>query len=361
MSEQQNSTIIDIALKFVQESIEELDDNEIPLSHKIRKSIRIATLLSDYDNLLWLRHEMINFSDDSARERIKDEIISHYAPEDLKNVLVKFIQAYVDERQSVTVDVYGNIREEKKVCISSAPEIEESIHTLTAEKDDIIPLEGLSTQEIGIIKTQSGKMRTILRVNIKQSNDILQRIKQRLFDFLNEKEKELLHGRMGSDIFEKNREYVDNRLKEIAPDALEKFKSAYERLRGLNAESGSHALLSCRRILKSLADALYPHTDKVIKGPDGKERKMSEDKYKNRLWQFVTDKVKVSKARDLLLTNIEDLGNKIDKIYDLSSKGVHAEVKDSEINQCFIQTYLLVGDLLRLADEKSALTIDEDN
>jgi len=41
--------------------------------------------------------------------------------------------------------------------------------------------------------------------------------------------------------------------------------------------------------------------------------------------------------------------------YELSCKGVHAEVSEFELNQCVIQTYLLVGDILRLTESDSGI------
>jgi hypothetical protein len=53
--------------------------------------------------------------------------------------------------------------------------------------------------------------------------------------------------------------------------------------------------------------------------------------------------------------SITDTGNRVDALYDLASKGVHDEVSVEEVDQAVIQTYLLVGDLLRLAQETGAL------
>jgi hypothetical protein len=44
-------------------------------------------------------------------------------------------------------------------------------------------------------------------------------------------------------------------------------------------------------MIKSLADALYPVTNQEQAGLDGMPRKMSDDAYKNRLLQYVSEKV----------------------------------------------------------------------
>ena len=152
-----------------------------------------------------------------------------------------------------------------------------------------------------------------------------------------------------SDIFEQYRRDVDMKLGTIAPKALKQFEAADRCLSEESPEVGSQALLSCRRILKSVADKLYPACEEPVMGSDGKERKLTEDKYIARLWQFVADRKKGSAAGDLLLTQINDLGHRIDHVYNLASKGVHGNVNKSEVNQCVIQTYLVIGDILRLA------------
>src|SRR5262249_52760910 len=125
-------------------------------------------------------------------------------------------------------------------------------------------------------------------------------------------------------------------------------------------ESDSQALTSCRRILKSLADALYPSRDEPVTGVDGKLHQVTDDAYVNRLWQFVAERVKGHAAGDLLLSEVTALGNRVENIYDLSSKGVHADPSHAEAVQCVLQTYLVIGDILRVADNDSAINADLD-
>jgi hypothetical protein len=67
------------------------------------------------------------------------------------------------------------------------------------------------------------------------------------------------------------------------------------------------------------------------------------------------------KSGELLLSTINDLGTRIDKVYDLSCKGVHNNVPEFEVNQCVIQTYLIIGDILRLYDNRSAIGLEDHN
>jgi hypothetical protein len=55
----------------------------------------------------------------------------------------------------------------------------------------------------------------------------------------------------------------------------------------------------------------------------------------------------------------------VEALNDLASKGVHSDIAEYEADQCMIQTYLTIGDLLRLDDRTSAAatesTAGEDN
>ena len=160
-------------------------------------------------------------------------------------------------------------------------------------------------------------------------------------------EKEILYHNAVEDVFARNRRFVESRLSVIAPEVLDQFNSAQQRIWEGDDEARSQALLSCRRILKSLADHVYPALDTQVVGSDGKEHSMTDDKYINRLWQFVSDAGSKT-SYELLRAQIGDFEKRIDGLYGVASKGVHARPDGFEVDQCVIQTWLVIGDILRL-------------
>ena len=50
---------------------------------------------------------------------------------------------------------------------------------------------------------------------------------------------------------------------------------------------------------------------------------------------------------EILNQNIEDLVKRVEKINELACKGVHGKVSEMETNQCVIQMYIVLGDLIR--------------
>ncbi|MBN1594273.1 MAG: hypothetical protein JW941_13600 [Candidatus Coatesbacteria bacterium] len=333
---------IEKVAKLVSEALDDLDSSDKKLSAVIRKAIRIARLRNDFENLWWLEYEMCSMDDDGARMRAGQEIKSHLTKKDYDILKERYAHAYQNERKlGMSLDQRGQIKSKTTLCIFPVEEIEDRVALMEKEAE-----------------RTSNHLRYSLGAIIQDRLAVITRIRQRVHAFLSETERQLAFGQLNSDIFEQNRLYVDSRLQKIAPDILEKFASAYKRLGEGDSEARSQALTSCRRILKSLADHLYPATHQPVKCADGKERKLTDDKFINRLLQFIAEKVKGRTSGDLLLADLEDLGGRLEKVHDLSCKGVHAEISSLETNQCVIKTYLLLGDILRLAEEGSGLYSD---
>lgn len=174
-------------------------------------------------------------------------------------------------------------------------------------------------------------------------SDIVQNIKNRIY---RETTNILIYLKFRGSIetiFEYTKKRVDSKLVDVCPDAIEKFTSAYERLRETNPESWAQAVTTCRRILKDFADEIYPPKDELVNG-----RKVGEEEYINRLWAFASENIKSDTNKKLIQSELEYLGRRIDSIYDLTCKGTHAEISREEAERAIIWTYLLIGDLIKL-------------
>jgi hypothetical protein len=99
---------------------------------------------------------------------------------------------------------------------------------------------------------------------------------------------------------------------------------------------------SCRRFLEQLADALYPPRKERIK-----DRDLGRDKYLNRLWAYVEAQISGSQ-QELILANLKDLGNRIDRLNKAASKGVHAGVDTGEVGRLLSSLLVVTHDILAL-------------
>lgn len=158
--------------------------------------------------------------------------------------------------------------------------------------------------------------------------------------------KRLSFGEIPSRQFDFIRDRVDGLLLDICPDAIEKFMVAYERLSSNSSENWSQALTACRRVIKSVADAIYPP-----KKTSKEERKLGEEQYINRLWAFLDENAGAGSDKDLAKAHVNYLGAFIQKLNDKASKGVHADVRYEEAVKSVLYTYLTLGDILDVASD----------
>lgn len=159
---------------------------------------------------------------------------------------------------------------------------------------------------------------------------------------------ELHYGDIAQAIFERRRVEVDGRLKDLCPTALEQFVSAYQRLQSKTEEDWSQALLSCRRILKSFADSVFPPREERYLGSDGREHDISEDMYINRLIAFIDQNAPSATFGAVTRAQVEYLGDLLGTLHEATHKGVHARVTRREADSTVLLTYLLLSDLVDL-------------
>lgn len=82
--------------------------------------------------------------------------------------------------------------------------------------------------------------------------------------------------------FDLLKDAVDDKLFEIDPELAEQLMLAFKAISSSSKEEWSQALTTCRRLLESLADSLYPAHDETIE-----KRTFKQNQYVNRLWQFM--------------------------------------------------------------------------
>lgn len=185
--------------------------------------------------------------------------------------------------------------------------------------------------------------------SIKDNSKRIEIIKLKLYDYILKIYNELLYGNLVEDIFRTNRNIVDEKLVNYCPETIKKLSSIYDNLSSSNKEDWSNAIHSCRRILKEVADNLYPSTDEIIK-IGKKEIKLGEEQYINRLIQYIDGKSNSKTYKNIVGSSLEDIGKKLDALNDAACKGTHTDVTKFEAERYLIYTYLFLGDILSLED-----------
>ena len=120
------------------------------------------------------------------------------------------------------------------------------------------------------------------------------------------------------------------------------FKS-FERID--TSDALAHAALSCRRFIENLANALYPPREGKINN-----RLLGKAEYRNRLWAYVQDELSSNSQRQLVLTTLEDVGNRIDKLDTVANSGLHSDIDQIETRRLLVGLTTLMYDLLTLTE-----------
>ena len=316
--------------------------DQLSASGAARRALRVATLLDDKPAMIWLRREGEELTQDDLSPEVQTRVLRDLVINDL---------AYLPRQQafSIVMSDFAAYYERRKIddrTLIPTPlrEIERHIEFVEDEAERLVG------------QVPSGQLYQAAmqaRVNMNRHRALLEQTKDVIFKYLIGVEKRIVFETVAEDIFYCVKQRVDTAVSVVSREVLDQFSSAYERLKAGDSEALSHALLSCRRILKSVADVVYPARSEPVIGADGKERKLTDERYINRLLQFVSEQVGKHGSGEVLQANLAELGVKLSAIDGLASKGVHASVTIAEVEVCIVQTYLVIGEIMGISRDPS--------
>lgn len=167
-----------------------------------------------------------------------------------------------------------------------------------------------------------------------------------VYDMVAEIYHELLFSALQASLFADTQGKIDGSLAAASGTALDKIERVSDRLRDGDPESVSQALTTCRRLIDSCADYVFPAREEPYAIGAEVTLKVGPQQVLNRL-QAHTHACGASKSRrDRLRRTLSDL-------YERCSAGTHSEVTIDEARFVFLQTYIALGEILTLRDGKS--------
>lgn len=351
---------VDRASNLVQETLDQFDAPGMTVAALTRRCQRIASLRGDGVALSWLTMESTDVANQftnqseasrASRESLAARLLTTIPGDEANAKWTAEYDGYISRRRTESGAQEANLR--------SVQQIEELAQTLREQEAAtlISPPPGMHSYDLGKHVSDQERARTQLVASRMTLENVLARIKARLWEFLTETEYELTFGEATAETFHRLRAYVDKQLTTISPPALEQFQTAYRRLKDGGDEDRAHALTSCRRVLKTLADQLYPARSEPVTGVDGKSHRLDDAAFVNRLLQYVAETVGKHENGTVVQAALKDVDARLRALNDLASKGVHGDVTTYEVDTCVVQTYLVVADLLRIR-ERAAPTGD---
>jgi hypothetical protein len=297
------------ALRLAEELLADIELGRLGVVECVLKGSRLARLVSDDDVRAWLEYELHGYDK----------------------------SALADEYMIMTGRWSGRRRDKAYFVPLSRLR-----GTLLAAQRELTSLQGATfSGEFALSAQQTYNQRLDEATEIISTFEPIDSgVRATLYDFATRTYHELLFSEIQADLFSSVRSEIDSYLGPASGNSLQKIDSINERLRAGDIEAISHAMTTCRRLIDAVADAVYPASAEGVE-VDGQQLAVDKSKVLNRLSAFAYSQGTPKGRRTRLNRGLRD-------IYDRVSKGVHADISADEAKFVFIQTYLLLGELLML-------------
>ncbi|MGF3053984.1 hypothetical protein ACQUSY_08480 [Microbacterium sp. YY-03] len=165
-----------------------------------------------------------------------------------------------------------------------------------------------------------------------------------IYDLVAEIYHELLFSELQASLFADIQSVIDGTLAEASGTALAKIERVSERLRDGDPESVSQALTTCRRLIDSCTDSVFPARTEQYPISDDVALSVGQQNVLNRLQAHIHTLGVAQGRRDRLRRTLADL-------YSRCSAGTHADVSVNEARYIFIQVYIALGEILSLSHD----------
>lgn len=340
-----DSKVLADALALSEDTLNNIESNEIPLSQAVMKVARLARLINDYEAMEWLRYEQEGYSlyPEGVLQPIWDIGVKRgrhlYKKEGDDNKEYIFVESISALEGQIT---------SSKAHLESLRDPDVSIYSSNQYQTVYDP---------GMAQMRNAIERKSLEGKILIATERLAKVRSEIYQYVLNVHHELRYSEIVNDIFARVRNRVDSRISDLIPDAVKRFTAVYDNLDSDNPEDWSNAAHSCRRILKDLADAIYPANSEggqISIGGKKKTVELGEEQYKNRILAYVCKNTDSEKFEKVVGAHVRFLDDRLNSIYDSASKGTHATILSrEEAERYVVYTYLLVGDVLSLYDSTS--------
>lgn len=314
------------ALRIVEEGIKELESQKGSITVGVQKLSRASNLLEEKNYYIWAEIELGNekfiqplkeFLSKIMEDNEKQKDIKIYKDEEYKPLLEKLTEVDIDIQFICTTNFF------RLKTNSATGGLDKSIHHL---EDHLSYLKKHSNDKTLYLNNVQERLAYVKGECHKYLTDLYNRLK--------------FSGTVASG-FDLLKNAVDDKLLDLDPEIAEQLMLAFKSVSSDSKEEWSQALATCRRLLESLADRLYPATDENING-----RTFKQNQYINRIWRFMDLSIESKSNKDMAKAHLDYLGSWMAADYTLTCKGVHTEVSQLEATKAMFHIYLMLADLL---------------
>jgi hypothetical protein len=316
------------ALELADELLTDFELNRLRAIALLRKASRLARLLDDAEALDWLTVELSGYEAHTTASGIE--------PKAWK-AAIRSRRTYVDEDGTTRAHVESVSWLEAAVTSSE----------LRMASSADAPQSVSSANPSQFVSSPPGNKfeRKVIQDQILQTRPRLDTILGAFHEYVSEKVVELRFGDAVESAFTRLRDRADAGIIGLVPDVARQLTAAFELVSSDNPKHWSDAAGYCRKLIKSVADTLQPP------GSDIGGRANGSDNYVNRLVFWIEQRISSGTACDVIVSDLEDFGKRLDAFTDAGNKGIHAEVDRHDADRFIVGTYVLISDVLRLSDD----------
>ena len=307
-------------LSLASDLLDDIELGRLPTEPLLLKVTRLARLTGSEETKQWLRFELNGFSGNS----------------DLCIKYMGFTGRWTDwkERRGYWHNLAGieSIIQSSKLELQGMriPDMNISISSANPRQLVTTPAPQVSINQI------------LVRASVlNKAIETMSQIKGKVLGLIHKFVSDVYHERKFSGtvqtVFERYKVSIDRQLAGRCGDVLEKFPAVYDRLAEGDPEAVSQALTTCRRIIDSFADSIFPAKDEKIE-VEGQTVKLGQLQVLNRINAYVRERISSDSRRTKLRQSLTNL-------YNRTSSGVHGEVAQEEAVSLLLNVFLVLGEI----------------
>lgn len=329
-----NKKIREEAYLLADDILKDLDLSRLPLTNIVLKAGRLARLMNDFDMEKTFEYEASGY------------------PFILGTGIPPEIWEYIKLSGRVCVDANGKETATTESITAMEARIEANKLALSNTVDPDISISSANPNQFVSTMGHGNSQERLNFINtIASFSEALSKRRTFIYQYVKKIYVQLKFSTLTTSVWLSIKDKTDFLINELIPDETQKLTAIYESLNDDNPEKWATALTSCRRMLKALADKLYPSSDVPIKR-NKKEINITDDAFINRLMCYIDENADSKTLCKISNSDLSYIGNRLDAIYVQTCKGTHDEITKDEAEKCFIRTYIIVGDILEIYKKK---------
>jgi hypothetical protein len=331
------------ALELSESLLRAIELSQLPLTNIALMAVRLARLLNDFDHQKIFEYEAGGYPSSATGVTPSVWRLAVVAGRTYQKKENEEIKTYA---KIESIEQMESLLESSKLGIDAARD--PSVSISSANPNQYVGTGSSNTFE-----------RNRLHTKIMELSGQLSSRRSFIYSYVLQKHLELKFSGIAGDAFSRIRNSADHLIGITIPTTAQKFSAISENLQSDNPEDWSNAVHSCRRVLQDLADNLFPATDTPReKNINGRkiEIKLGVDNYINRLVCFAEDHTASSRTEEIIGSQLNYLGDRLDALFQAAQKGSHSTISTrEEADRYVVYTYMLVADLLMLKSAQPVL------